>query len=340
MILLKSGKKIKGKKMKIKKGYLVLTIPVILAVIGIIMLIMAAGKSEFQFISGVVEVADVDVSSKIPGRVDSIYFKEGDFVKKGDIIARLESKEMDAKVEQARGLMESSQFKYEMAINGARPEEKSAVEKQYLQAKYQFNFAEKTWNRMLNLYNDSLLSAQEKDQFEFQYKAAREQMDAAKAKYDMVLSGARFEEIKMAEGLFHQGENGLKEAMAYAQELYLKSPIDGELQKKIVDEGEIISSGYPIFTILNLNDAWVTIQLKEDQMNKISKGKIFTGSVPGLGNKEYQFEVSYISPMGEFANWKPTNQKGEFDIKTFEVRLRSKSDIEGLRPGMSVNIKF
>jgi HlyD family secretion protein len=326
--------------MKLKKNYMLFLIPAIIAVVGIVILIVSGNDNNSIMITGVVEASDIDVSSKIPGRIDSVYFKEGDIVKKGDIIARLESKEMDAKVGQAKGLLETAEFKYKMAQNGARPEEKSAVEKQYNQAKYQFDLAEKTWKRMMSLYKDSLLSAQEKYQYEFQYKAAREQMDAAKAKYDMVISGARFEEIKMAEGLFHQGENGLNEAVAYAQELYLKSPIDGELQKKISDVGEVISAGYPVFTIIDPNDIWVTIQIKEDLMSKISKGKTFTGKVPALGNNEFQFEVSYISPMGDFANWKPTNQKGDFDIKTFEVRLRSKNKIEGLRSGMSVNIKL
>jgi HlyD family secretion protein len=326
--------------MKLNKKYLLFLVPAIIAIAGIIILISAGNDNSSMMITGVVEASDVDVSSKIPGRLDSVYFKEGDIIKKGDIIAKLESKEMDAKVGQARGLYETAEFKYKMTQNGARPEEKSAVEKQYLQAKYQFDLADKTWKRMMSLYKDSLLSAQEKDQYEFQFKAAKEQMEAAKAKYDMVLSGARFEEVKMAEGLFHQGENGLNEALAYAQELYLKSPIDGELQKKISDVGEIISAGYPVFTIINPDDIWVTIQIKEDLMSKISKGKAFTGAVPALGNKEFQFDVSYISPMGDFANWKPTNQKGDFDIKTFEVRLRSKNKIEGLRSGMSVNIKL
>ena len=44
--------------------------------------------------------------------------------------------------------------------------------------------------------------------------------------------------------------------------------------------------------------------------------------------------------MGDFANWRPTNQKGEFDVKTFQVRLRSKEKIDGLRPGMTVNIQI
>ena len=325
--------------MNLRKKYLLFLIPIIIAVAGIIVLISAA-NDDSQIVTGVVEASDVDISSKIPGRLDTVFFKEGDLVKKGDIIAKLESKEMNAKVEQAKGLLETAEFKYKMTQNGALPEEKNAVQKQYLQAKYQFDLADKTWNRMSSLYKDSLLSAQEKDQYEFQYKAAKEQMDAAKSKYDLVLSGARFEEVKMAEGLFHQGENGLNEALAYAEELYLKSPIDGELQKKISDVGEIISAGYPVFTIINPEDIWVTIQIKEDLMSKISKGKSFIGKVPALGNKEFQFEVSYISPMGDFANWKPTNQKGDFDIKTFEIRLRSKNKIEGLRSGMSVNIKL
>ena len=326
--------------MTLKKNYLLFLIPIIIAIAGLVVLIAAGNDDGSQIITGVVETSDVDVSSKIPGRLDSVYFNEGDFVKKGDIIAKLESKEMDAKVEQARGLFETAEFKYKMTQNGARPEEKNAVEKQYLQAKYQFDLAEKTWKRMMSLYKDSLLSAQEKDQYEFQFKAAKEQMDAAKSKYDMVLSGARYEEVKMAEGLYQQGENGLNEALAYAQELYLKCPIDGELQKKISDVGEIISAGYPVFTIINPDDIWVTIQIKEDLMSRISKGKTYMGRVTALGNKEYPFVVSYISPMGDFANWKPTNQKGDFDIKTFEIRLRSKNKIEGLRSGMSVNIKL
>jgi len=324
--------------MKIKRSYIILSIPVVLAITGITVLIAGSFSSKHEAIGGIVEVSDVDVASKIPGRIDTIYANEGDQVQKGQILARLESKEMDAKVEQAKGLMEAAKSKYEMAVNGARPEEKEAVRNLYLQAAHQYELADKTWKRMYSLYTDSLISAQEKDQVEFQYKAAQEQMDAAKAKYDMVLKGARFEEIDGAKSLLYQAENGFKEALAYQEELCLKSPINGELQKKIVDAGEIISSGYPLFAIIDLNDIWVTVQLKETQMAGVRKGNLYKGAIPALGNKSEEFEVTYISAMGDFSTWKPTNQKGEFDIKTFEVRLRSKSRIDGLRPGMTVNI--
>jgi HlyD family secretion protein len=326
--------------MKIKRSYIILSVPVVLAIVGIIVLIANSFEPKREIIGGIVEVSEVDVASKIPGRIDTIFAAEGDHVQKGQILAKMESKEMDAKVEQAKGMMDAAKSKFDMAVNGARPEEKEAVKNLYLQAKHQYEFADKTWERMYNLYIDSLISAQEKDQAEFQYKAAQEQMDAAKAKYDMVLKGARSEEIDGAKSLYYQAENGYKEALAYQEELYLKSPINGELQKKIVDAGEIISSGYPLFTVLDLNDIWVTIQLKETQMTDIKKGNTYRGTIPALGNKTGEFKVTYISSMGDFSTWKPTNQKGEFDIKTFELRLRSKSNIDGLRPGMTVNIEL
>jgi HlyD family secretion protein len=318
----------------------VITLPFVLATIGIIFLITNSNTKDEHIITGLVETTTVNVSSKIPGRIIDLKVKEGDFITKGQLLANLESKEMDAKVEQTKGQLETAKYKYQMALNGARNEEKDALEKLYLQAKHQYELASKTYERMMNLYRDSLISAQEKDVYEFQYKAALEQMSAAKAKYDMALNGARYEEIAMAKGLYYQAENGYKEAEAYRSELNILAPISGLLQKKLVNIGEVISSGYPIFSIIDLSDIWVSIQIKENEMNGIKLGDEFYGKVKALSNKKYKFKVAYISSMGDFANWRPTNQKGEFDIRTFEIRLRPVSSIDGLMPGMTVEIKL
>jgi HlyD family secretion protein len=112
------------------------------------------------------------------------------------------------------------------------------------------------------------------------------------------------------------------------------------VSKKIVDAGEMVAAGYPVFTILNPNDTWVVLQVKEDQMKAITMGAKFKGIVRALAEEEHEFEVYYIAPMADFATWKPTNQKGDFDVKTFEVHLRSMTPIQNLRPGMTVIITF
>jgi len=322
------------------KKILIAIIPIIIIIISVTVLISRANKKEDIYITGIVEATHVDVSSKLPGRIDSVMVKEGDQVLKGEIVASIISKEMDAKVEQARSVMDAAYQKLQMAINGARPEEKEMAERLYFQAEHQYDLAENTYRRIMNLYKDSLISTQEKDQIEFQYKAAKEQMESARAKYELVKKGARSEEILMADASHRQAENTFREVLAYKEELTIVSPLTGEISKRIIDPGEIVSAGYPVFTVTDLNDIWVVLQIREDLLSKFKKDAIFTALVPALGKTEFEFVVSYISPVGDFATWKPTNQKGEFDLKTFEVRLRPKSKIDGFRPGMTVNVKI
>ncbi|MBI5402211.1 MAG: efflux RND transporter periplasmic adaptor subunit [Ignavibacteriae bacterium] len=323
---------------KLKK-YIIFSVPAIIIIIATIVLISKADKPEDKYITGMVEATHVDVSSKMPGRIDSVLVKEGEHVFKGQIVAIIISKELDAKLEQTRSVMNAAYEKLQIAINGARPEEKEMAEKLYLQAKHQYELTESTHNRFMNLYRDSLISSQEKDQVEYQFKAAKEQLDAAKAKWDMIMKGARHEEIMMADANFKQAENTVREILAYREELTIVSPLEGEISKKIINPGEIVASGYPVFTVIDLKDIWIVLNIKEDRMQTIKKDSVYKGFVPALGNNEYEFFVSYISPMGDFATWKPTNQKGEFDLKTFEIRLRPVKPIDGLRPGMTVNIK-
>jgi len=326
--------------MKIKKGYIILSLPVLIVIVALAFIAFSKANDEYIEISGIIETTEIDVASKIPGRIDSIYFDKGDMVKKGDIIAKLESKEMVAKVEQTKGLMEAAKSKLEMVRNGARVEEKTQVEKLYNQAKEQYEYAEKTYNRFKELHKEGVISSQEYDGMLFKYNSAKDQMDAAKAKYDMVMKGARYEEIDAVEALYHQAENGYNEAMAYFKELEIKAPVDGEISNRISDPGEVIASGYPLFTIIRPEESYVLLQVREDMLNTFKKGASFDGVIPSLNNKQTEFEVTYIASMADFATWRPTNQKGDFDLKTFEIHLKSKENIKDLRPGMTVKLNI
>ena len=325
--------------MKIQKSRLVLSIPLIIIFTAIVF--WAAGvNNNGNYKIGIVEIDEVDVASKIPGRIEELKVREGDHVFKGQVLARLESKEIDAKVGQAKGVLEAAKSKLDMANKGARDEEKIATEKLFMQAKHQFEFASKTKERFDNLYKDSVISHQEYDEITFKYNAAKDQMEAAEAKYNMVMKGARDEEKSAAEGLYHQAENAYNEAMAYHSELQLISPIDGQISNKIADQGEIIASGYPVFTIINPKEYYIVLQIREDELNNIKMGDYFYGTISALENKQIEFKVTYISPMADFATWRPTNQKGDFDLKTFEIHLKSDEPIENIRPGMTVKISL
>jgi len=326
--------------MKTKLSRWVIFIPVVIVLAAVTVLIIRAFIPDKEIVTGMVEVDEIDIASKIPGRIDSLFVREGDMVIKGQVLAKLQSKEIDAKVEQARGAMEAARAKLDMATNGARPEEKKAVEKQYMQTVHQYELAEKTFNRIQKVYQDSVISTQERDQVEFQYMAAKEQMEAASAKYQMVLKGAREEEIRGAQGLFHQAENAYAEAKAYQGEAELVSPIDGQISNKIASAGEITAAGYPLFTVINPDDVWIVVQLREDKIEHVKMGGSTRAVVPALGKDKHRFNVTHIAAMADFATWKATNQKGDFDLKTFEIHLRPEKPIPGLRSGMTARVEF
>lgn len=326
--------------MRFDRRYIAIALPVALVLVAATVLIVRALTPEKVVVTGMIETDAIDISSKVPGRVDSLYVREGEKVVKGQAIAKLSSKEIDAKVEQARAVMEAARAKLDMANTGARPEEKEAMEKKYLAAKHQFELAEKTWKRISQMYEDSVVSAQEHDQIEFQYKAAKDQLDAAYAQYHMVMEGARSEERRAAEALFSQTENALKEALAYQQETHIISPLDGEISKRSIDQGEMVAAGFPVVTAFDPQDIWIVLQLREDQMTKVRQDARFAVTLPAIDKQPHQFRVAYIAPMADFATWRSTNQKGDFDLKTFEVHLRAESPIIGLRPGMTARVEL
>ncbi len=318
----------------LKKYYLIL-VPVLLIIFSGIYL-TANTKDEIEYF-GIIETNEIDVASKIPGRIDTTFVKLGERVKKGDILAKLESKELDAKLEQARGVMLAAKAKLDMANKGAREEQKRAAAKLLEQAKYQYEFAKKTYERMQKLFADSIISRQKFDEIEFKYNAALAQYEAAQAKMDMANNGAREEEKSAAEALYHQALNAYNEAQAYYKELSITAPADGEIYEVIAEQGEIIAAGYPIFSIVQPEKAYAVINVREDNLKYFKTGKKISGYLPAL-DKNIDFVIDYISPVGNYATWKPTNQKGEFDLKTFEIHLSPVEAISEIRPGM--NVKF
>ncbi len=327
--------------MKIKKQYLILATPVIIVLLGILIISFFKQDSNDQRVFvGLFESTEIKVASEIPGRIETIYVNLGDEVKKGQLLASIESDILDAKVQQAEGAYQATKSQNDKAKKGARQQEISAAKNNFEMAKSQFEFADKSYNRLYNLSKDSLISTQNLDEIIFKRKAAEEQMFAAKSIYDMAVEGARNEDKKAAQGQLDAYEGKVNEAKAYYKELKIYAPIDGEIASKLAQESEVMPAGYPIFTIQNNENIHAIIHIREDFLNLFPKGKEIEGTLPAFDNKKETFVVSYISPLADFADWIPTADKGRLDMKTFEIHLKPKQKLNDLRPGMSINIKL
>ncbi len=316
----------------------VISFPIVLVVISLLYIVTSCSSDENAFVLGFVETTVVDVASEIPGKIEKLLVGKGDIVKEGDTLAIFEPKILTAKVGQAEGIKNMAKAMLEMAENGLRPQEIEAVKNAYMITKGQYEYASKTFKRIERLYQDSVISEQKYDEVRFKYNAARDEMNAAKAIYDMAQEGARKEIVELAVAEYYAAENLYNEAIAFNQELELVSPVSGEISNQIAERGEIVPAGFPVFSVQIPEEAYVIIQIREDLMEPFTKGAVFAGVIPALGNSEYEFYISYIAPMADFANWLPTNDKGAIDLRTFEINLKPKDEIKDLRPGMSVKI--
>ena len=127
---------------------------------------------------------------------------------------------------------------------------------------------------------------------------------------------------------------------AYLDETKVASPAAGEVYRRNVEPGEIVPAGFPIVTLVDLSDVWVTFQVREDRLEKLKMGAKVPARFPALGNEEVPLTVSFVAPQGDFATWRATSAQGGFDLKTFEVRAKPAKAVSGLRPGMSAIITW
>ena len=283
-------------------------------------------------------VTEYRVSSKLPGRILKLLVKEGDLVRAGDTLAILEVPEVNAQKKAAEATQGAADAMSEMADNGARKEQIQAAYQLWQQAIAARDIAQKSYNRVQNLYDSGVMSAQKRDEALAAYQATEAQVNAAKSQYDMAKNGARWEEKKAAAKQAQAAKSAVDVFKSLLNETVQVATMDGEVSEVYPEIGELVGTGSPIMSIAVMNDMWGTFNIREDQLKGMKIGDTFKAYVPAF-DKEIQMKVYYIKDQGAYAVWKATKSNGQYDLKTFEVKAKPLTKIEGLRPGMSLIIK-
>ena len=306
---------------------------VIIAVIGTLVF-----KSEPEIIQGYVEVSEYRVSSKVPGRVLELRVKEGDYVNVGDTLASIDAPDVKAKLTQAESAESAASAMDQMANNGARREQINGAYALLHQAKAGLEIAQKSYNRVQRLYDEGVMSAQKRDEAFANYKAIEAQVKAAQSQYDMAVNGARREEKMAAAAQVNRAKGAVQEVNSYISETMQTAQKAGEVSDVYPKEGELIGTGSPIMSVSLLDDMWGTFNVREDQLDGMRIGSVITAYAPAF-KKDIKMKVYYIKDQGSYATWKATKANGQYDLKTFEVKARPVTKVEGLRPGMSLVLK-
>ncbi|MBV7296383.1 HlyD family secretion protein [Enterovibrio paralichthyis] len=289
-----------------------------------------------EHFQGQIEAQQYSISSKVAGRIDEVLVHKGEQVKPGDLIFTLYSPELDAKLEQAKAGEEAASAMAEQAESGARTQEINASRDQWQKARAAAQLAEKTYHRVNALYKEGVAAEQKRDEAYTQWQAAKYTENAALQMYELAKAGARTETKRAAQEKVRMAAGAVAEVEAYAKDTQIHSWYQGEVSQILLHPGELAPQGFPVVTVIDLNDAWAVFNIREDKLRQFAKGAEFDATIPALGDKAYRFQVTHVAAMGDFATWRATNSQQGYDMRTFEIEARPVSPIEGLRAGMSV----
>lgn len=287
-------------------------------------------------LQGQADARVIDVSPKIPGRIEKVFVREGDRVQAGEVLAEIAIPELSAKLGQVQAQQQAAQARLRLVEEGVRSEQIDAARAQYDRALAAQTFAQKSWKRVHTLFKEGLVSAQKHDEALAALKNAANATRAAKSQYEMAVNGARADEKRAAEALARQAEEGVAEVSSLVEEARVRAPREGEVSRVVLHAGEVTPAGFPLVTLIDHSDKWVSFNIREDELSGIRVGSSMKADIPALGMKGVELSVYWISPRADYATWRSTRQSSGYDVRTFEVRARPARPLEDLRPGMSV----
>lgn len=326
--------------MKESNKSLISGLAVIIFVVVLVALVgMFAIRPQEELVMGEVDATEYRVSNKVPGRIDSLYVKEGQMVKAGDTLAHIFSPQVDAKMMQASAAKSAASAQSRKAKTGAREQQVQMAYQVWQKAQAAVEVYRKSYERVKGLHEKGVLSAQKFDEVDAQYKAAQADCAAAEQQYLMAKEGARQEDIAAAAALVNQAGGAVAEVQSYLDDSYLIAPSDGEVVEIFVKRGDLIGTGSPVMSILDMRDSWLFFSVREDLLKDMKPGAEVNVRIPALGEETHKCRVTRVQAMASYATWRATKTNGQYDVKSFDVKMVPEEKIEDLRPGMTAIVE-
>ncbi len=258
---------------------------------------------------------EVTVSSKISGRVTVVPVKEGDTVAAGQVLARLETAELIAQVQQAEATLQAAQARLRMLEEGPRPQERVQMQGAVALAKANYESAKENLARMRMLYEAGAIGKAQLDAAQLQVDATRQQYEAALQQWNMVETGPRTEEMEVARAQVAQAQAAVAFARLQASNATITSPLAGTVTRRFVDPGVTLAVGQmAVARVAQIDSVYVVLDVSETDLRRVQVGqpselrvdaypdKAFTGTVRELGQaaegltRAFRVKVAVANP--------------------------------------------
>ncbi|MFH1098164.1 MAG: HlyD family efflux transporter periplasmic adaptor subunit [Candidatus Desantisbacteria bacterium] len=260
----------------------------------------------------------VEVKSNVGGEIIRLPVKEGDRVRKGELLAELDTTELKIKLNQAKADLDSAEARLSTFLAGERPQEIAKARESLKQAEIRLADAKIKLDRQNGLFNQGFISKQEVETAQREYELAMSSYNSTSEQLSLILEGAREQDIVSARASVLKADAGYEQAVDNLNDAMIYAPLDGIILEKNVEEGEKITSGIGnngggtvILTIGDLSVMRILSKINEVDILKVKTGQAVEITLDALRGKMYHGKVTDIASLG----------KTENNIVTYEVMI-------------------
>jgi HlyD family secretion protein len=284
-------------------------------------------------LSGNIEAHESLVSFKVQGRIVDLPVEEGQQVKQGDLLARLDDADYKQKVRIDEAGVRVRESDLALTLAGTREQEVKASRQSVLDAQADLDEKKIDNKRALQLFAKDEVSAQDRDLAATALKRAEATFKAAQQRYNEAVEGSRKEDIAIARANLSQANANLGLSQVNLYYGTLRAPSAGVITVRQVEIGEVVSPGTPVVTLADLDHIWLRAYISETDLGSIHWGEEATITTDTYPGKQYHGRISFISSSAEFTP-KSVQTYTERVTLVYRIKIDIDNPNRELKPGM------
>ena len=286
---------------------------------------------------GTIDIRDANLAFNEQERIAQVLVEEGDRVKPGQVLARLDSERLQAQIKETQARVAAQREVVRRFTAGSRPQEIDQARAEVTAAKVMVQNDENTLARIKKTSGAGATSAQDLDDARARLLVERAQLNVKEKALNLVVEGPRKEDVAAAKKSLEALQAELSLLDVRLKDMTLKAPAAGVIQSRILEPGEMAGPTQPVLTLALTDPKWVRAYIPEPELGRIRLGmqaRVFSDSFPGQAMAGW---VGFISPEAEFTP--KTVQTEELRTKlVYEARIYVHDDKDRLRLGMPVSV--
>lgn len=287
--------------------------------------------------TGTIEVTKTDITPKVGGYLVELKIREGDLVKSGQVVAKIDRPDLKAQLLRDEAALAKARAQLRDLEQGARSQELQEASANLAAAESLAAKATTDYERYSRLFREGAISAQQLDNSRSAHEVAANSLLAAQSRYSLLKAGTRPETIEAQRLEVERSEAVLASSRTQLADTTVASPLAGRVLSKNYEKGEYVNAGVSIATIGDMRDCWVKVYVSTEQLGQIRLGQAARVKIDAYPDRRFRGEIKEISQNAEYTPRQSITQRERANM-VFAVKVKIDNADEMMKPGLPADV--